>query len=95
MRTRQGTYEDGVGDGAHAWLELPVEELAQAGILLEVRRVDLVEVATKNPRIEFEAVWAEPHGELEGIEVSPDAGKGVERKRAEDVHLVTVSIVQQ
>lgn len=59
-----GTYEDCVGDGAHAWLELPVKELAQAGVLLEVKRVDLVEVAAKDPGIKSKAVRAKPDREL-------------------------------
>ncbi|KAL7285892.1 hypothetical protein ACG7TL_001003 [Trametes sanguinea] len=50
---------------------LAVEELAERTVLGEVWRVDLVEVAAEDPRVEAEAVWAKPDRQLEGVEVSP------------------------
>lgn len=63
-KRRQGTHERGVGDGPRSGPERAVEEVAQAGVLLEVGLLKLIKVAAESVRVELEAGLAGPDGQL-------------------------------
>ena len=65
------TYQGGVCNRAHAILEFPVEEVAEALILGQVFNFDLFQVATEDFGVESETVGSEPNWELKRVNVSP------------------------
>ncbi len=72
MRGRNDeAYENCISYRTCAILELSVEEIAEAGVLREVLRVDLFQVAAENPGVNAKTDRADPYGQLEGVEIAP------------------------
>ena len=51
MTRKSPTYQDGIVHRTYARFEFAIEELTEAGIVCEVARLDLVQVAAKHVRI--------------------------------------------
>jgi len=85
--TAARTYQSGIINGSCPDLQFSVKKGPEASIRLQIGRLNFVKVAAEGEGVEPEAVWAEPDGELEGIDVAPETGHVAEGQGTKNVDL--------
>ena len=67
------THQSSSINGSHSRLQLSIK-VSQTSVRRQIRLVHLVKIASESVGIKFKTVWSNPHGQLEGIDISPQTG---------------------
>jgi hypothetical protein len=64
-------YQSSIVDRPHTFLQLPIEEISEAGVVGQVGMLDFIQVTAENECVKLESIRTEPYWQFKRVKISP------------------------